>query len=139
MKSTSWAFTFKRIFSMGFFRPFLCAGLLGILSIMSGFNVVTNYMIIILEESYSSIDPNIGPIIVGSLGLLVACKQNLIFLFLQIFLQIIYSYSYSISNCKKSICQNSLQCIAFCNNFGFNNFCYLRISQASIRVLNFYV
>ena len=74
MKSTSWAFTCKRIFSMGFFRPFLCAGLLGILSIMSGFNVVTNYMIIILEESYSSIDPNIGPIIVGSLGLLVACK-----------------------------------------------------------------
>ena len=40
--------------------------------ILSGFNVVSNYMIFILQESGSSIDPNAAPIIIGSLGLIIA-------------------------------------------------------------------
>lgn len=68
----SWKFAISRIFSMAFFRPFLGAGILSIVSILSGFNVVSNYMIFILQESGSSIDPNAAPIIIGSLGLIIA-------------------------------------------------------------------
>ena len=70
----TWTWTLKRLFSASFFKPFLCVGLLNILSKLSGSNVITYYMITILEESGSSIDPNIGPIIAGSIGVAAVCK-----------------------------------------------------------------
>lgn len=63
--SISW----NKIFSSSFLKPFSCVGLLCIFSIMSGYNVITSYMISILEESGSSVDPNLGPILTGSIGL----------------------------------------------------------------------
>ena len=74
MQSVTCAWTLKRLFSASFFKPFLCVGLLNILSKLSGSNVITYYMITILEESGSSIDPNIGPIIAGSLGVAAVRK-----------------------------------------------------------------
>ena len=74
MQSVTWAWTLKRLFSASFVKPFLCVGLLNILSKLSGSNVITYYMITILEESGSSIDPNIGPIIAGSLGVAAVRK-----------------------------------------------------------------
>ena len=74
IQSVTWTWTLKRLFSASFFKPFLCVGILNILSKLGGSNVITYYMITILEESGSSIDPNIGPIIAGSLGVAAVCK-----------------------------------------------------------------
>ena len=62
----SWKFTLQRIFSSAFFKPFSCIGVLYIINTWSGFNCLLVYMISILDESGSNIDPNVGPIIVGS-------------------------------------------------------------------------
>ena len=71
-KSKSWLLTFKRIASMAFLKPFSCIGVLFMLVEWSGFSNMTTFMIPILKESGSSIDPNLGPIIVGSVRIVFA-------------------------------------------------------------------
>ena len=66
-ESTSWSWTFQRIFSTSFLKPFSCIGILYMLVAWSGFNNLLVYMIQFLEEAGSTIDPDIGPIIVGSI------------------------------------------------------------------------
>ena len=70
----SWKFTVQRIFSSAFFKPFSCVGILYIINTWSGFNSLLVYMIDILDETGSNIDPNIGPIVVGSTRLAFAGK-----------------------------------------------------------------
>ena len=72
MTQKSWKFTLQRIFSYAFFKPFSCVGILYVISTWSGVNCLLVYMITFLEESGSSFDPHIGPIIVGTLRLLFA-------------------------------------------------------------------
>ena len=62
----------RRIFSLAFLKPFSCVGILYIIYTLSGPDTIQIYLIYILEESGSSISPNIGPIISGSLGLFCA-------------------------------------------------------------------
>ena len=57
---------------MAFLKPFSCVGILYIIYTLSGPDTIQIYLIYILEESGSSISPNIGPIISGSLGLFCA-------------------------------------------------------------------
>ena len=63
------------IFSGTFLRPFSCAGVLWMIYTISGPDTVQIYLIYILEESKSSIEANIGPMISGSIGLF--CAGNL--------------------------------------------------------------
>ena len=77
MKSNS---GLKRLCSKAFFRPFTVAGVLSVGSIMAGFNVTTIYMIVILREAGSTIDPNIAPIIFGALRVFVGGKFHCFFL-----------------------------------------------------------
>ena len=70
VQSSSW----RRLFSMSFLRPFSCVGVLAILSLASGFNVVSIYMIEILQDSGSTINPNLAPIIVGTVRLVISSK-----------------------------------------------------------------
>ena len=72
-QSSSCCWTLKRFFSMGL-RPFSCVGVLSILSLASGFNVVSIYMIEILQDSGSTINPNVAPIIVGTVRLVISSK-----------------------------------------------------------------
>ena len=60
------------IFSGTFLKPFSCAGVLFMIYTISGPDTVQIYLIYILEESKSSIEANIGPIISGSIGLFCA-------------------------------------------------------------------
>ena len=71
-KSKSWIWTFQRIASPAFLKPFLCVGVLFMLTEWCGFNVILVYMITILKDSGSSIDPNIAPIIVGCIRFVFA-------------------------------------------------------------------
>ena len=68
----SWKFTVQRIFSSAFFKPFSCVGIIYVINTWSGFNCLLVYMIEVLEKTGSNIDPNIGPIIVGSIRLAFA-------------------------------------------------------------------
>ena len=64
-KSQTFTWIMKRLFSQAFFRPFLCIGMLEIIFMLSGFEVVMLYMHRILETTQSSIDPALGPVIAG--------------------------------------------------------------------------
>ena len=72
MPQKSWKFTVQRIYSYAFFKPFSCVGVLYVIGTWTGFNSLLVYMITILEDTGSSFDPHIGPIIVGILRLLFA-------------------------------------------------------------------
>ena len=71
-KSKSWIWPFQKIVSPAFFKPFSCIGVTHMLTEMSGFNIMVIYMIKILKDSGSSIDPNLCPIIVGSIRIVFA-------------------------------------------------------------------
>ena len=73
----------RRIFSLAFLKPFSCVGILYIIYTLSGPDTIQIYLIYILEESGSSISPNIGPIISGSLGLF--CAGIIVITYSQIF------------------------------------------------------
>ena len=64
--------TLNEIFSGTFLKPFSCAGVLWMIYTISGPDTVQIYLIYILEESKSSIEANIGPMISGSIGLFCA-------------------------------------------------------------------
>ena len=55
----------KRMCSRAFLKPFYCIGILEILFMFTGFDIVVIYMVSLLKETGSSIDPNLGPIVVG--------------------------------------------------------------------------
>ena len=76
----AWMHTAKKILSMTFFRPFSCVGLIYIIFTWTGHFTFQVYMIIILREIASSIDPssaskidsNITPVIIGIVGVVTA-------------------------------------------------------------------
>ena len=76
IKSSSWKWTLERFFSMAFLKPFSCAGILSVLSMACGTNVVSTYMFFILQESGSLINPNLAPIIVGSVCLITSSEYR---------------------------------------------------------------
>ena len=77
----TWKWTLSRIFSSAFLKPFSVIGVLYIFNTWNGFNTIITYMITILEESGSAIDPDIGPIIVGSLRLITAGEFSICFVY----------------------------------------------------------
>ena len=72
--SKSYLWILKRLCSRAFFKPFSCIGILEGLYCLTGFDVVIVYMISNLKETGSSIDPNLGPIIVGIVRFISAGK-----------------------------------------------------------------
>ena len=68
----SWSFVVRRIFSMAFLKPFLCVGILHLNSTWGGFTQIQIFMLDILERSGSTIDPKMGPIVIGVTRLIFA-------------------------------------------------------------------
>ena len=67
----SWKNRAKNLFSSAFFKPFLCVGVLFIIdSTYSG--PYLTYMIDILDETGSNIDPDLGTVMVGSIRVIFA-------------------------------------------------------------------
>ena len=72
--TSSWMWTFQRIFSSSFLKPFSCIGILYMLVAWTGFNTILTYMIDILNDSGSTIEPDMGPMIVGGVRIIFASK-----------------------------------------------------------------
>ena len=70
----TWKYKIQRTFSMAFFKPFSCVGILYSLTCWTGFDIFQTYMVSTLEESGSSIWIKITlvPTIVGVIGLITA-------------------------------------------------------------------
>ena len=68
----TWIYILKRLFSKAFFKPYSCVGILYIVNNWGGFDQVQLFMIEILENSGSAIDPKIAPIVTGFLRLTFA-------------------------------------------------------------------
>ena len=71
IQACSWIL--RRLFSKAFFQPFLCSGVLYMIFCISGFSVIIIYMVTILEETGSGLDPKNGPVIVGSVRAALSC------------------------------------------------------------------
>lgn len=77
-ESGSWS-KWKSIGQSGrFWKPFLKIGLLMCLSELAGMNVLAQYMVIVFDESGSSIAPQLAPIIVASVRLGIACVSTIV-------------------------------------------------------------
>ena len=72
-KSQSCLWLLSRLFSKTFFQPFLCCGVLFLIFTITGFDTIVFYMVTILKETGSSIDPKVGPMIVGSVRATLSC------------------------------------------------------------------
>ena len=71
----SWKFKLQRIFSMTFWRPWSCVGILWIFNTWNGLDIFSTYMIVILRESKSEVlNPKLAPIIVGTIALVASGK-----------------------------------------------------------------
>ena len=73
-ESQSFIWIFKRMFSSAFMKPFLCNGVLRMFFALCGFDILNLFMIQILTDTGSSVDPKLGPVIVGSVRMFLAGK-----------------------------------------------------------------
>ena len=62
-KNQSCSWMLQRLFSKAFLKPFMCSGVIYMIFTVSGFDIIIIYMVTILEETGSSIDPNIGTMV----------------------------------------------------------------------------
>ena len=67
-----WKFTFKKIFSSAFFKPFSCIGIVLALNEVLGFGPLMTYIIEIFDETGCSVDPGIGLVIIASIRVVTA-------------------------------------------------------------------
>lgn len=72
-KSQSYSWMLKRLFSKAFLRPFLSVGIIPVIFVWSGFDIVQIYMVNVLEGTGSSIDPKYGPMIAGGTRAILSC------------------------------------------------------------------
>ena len=68
-KKPSMTWIVKKLMSSSFLKPYSCVGVLCIAVEWSGFSAYLSYMINILKESGSTLDPNLGPVLIGSVTL----------------------------------------------------------------------
>ena len=65
-ESKSVVMLLKRIFSSAFLKPYMCIGIIEALFNISGFEITLVYMVDLLRETGSGIDPYLGPVIIGA-------------------------------------------------------------------------
>ena len=75
---SSWRYSFNKIWSKSFWKPFLCVGTLYLSNAWTGFVTITAYMIFILEDSGSTLDPSLCTVIAGITQLLTAGNSYLL-------------------------------------------------------------
>ena len=72
-QSKNWLkFTFKKIFSSAFLKPFSCIGIVLALNEWLGFGPLMTYIFEIFEETGCSVDPGIGLVIIASIRVVTA-------------------------------------------------------------------
>ena len=63
--SNTWTWTFKRLASRAYLKPFFCIGFIKIFMTWGGMNILMMYMVNVFRGSTSSIDPELAPVFVG--------------------------------------------------------------------------
>lgn len=63
--SNTWTWTFKRLASRAYLKPFFCIGFIKIFMTWGGMNILMMYMVNVFRGSKSSIDPELAPVFVG--------------------------------------------------------------------------
>ena len=62
-KNQSCSWMLQRLFSKAFMKPFMCSGVIYMIFTVSGFDIIIIYMVTILQETGSSVDPYIGTMV----------------------------------------------------------------------------
>ena len=62
-KNQSCSWMLQRLFSKAFLKPFMCSGVIYMIFTVSGFDIIIIYMVTILQETGSSVDPKIGTMV----------------------------------------------------------------------------
>ena len=62
-KNQSCSWMLHRLFSKAFLKPFMCSGVIYMIFTVSGFDIIIIYMVTILQETGSSVDPKIGTMV----------------------------------------------------------------------------
>ena len=62
-KNQSCSWMLQRLFSKAFMKPFMCSGVIYMIFTVSGFDIIIIYMVTILQDTGSSVDPDIGPMV----------------------------------------------------------------------------
>ena len=63
---------FSQCFTVTFWKPFRCIGIIWSLNMLGGMPALVNYLIPIMEESGSDLDPSLAPMIIGILIMVIA-------------------------------------------------------------------
>ena len=64
-ESKSVSYVLQRLTSRAFLKPYMCIGVIEALFNVCGFEVTLIYMVDLLKDTGSSIDPSLGPVIMG--------------------------------------------------------------------------
>ena len=64
-ESKSISYVLQRLTSRAFLKPYMCIGVIEALFNVCGFEVTLIYMVDLLKDTGSSIDPSLGPVIMG--------------------------------------------------------------------------
>ena len=62
-KNQSCSWMLQRLFSKAFMKTFMCSGVIYMIFTVSGFDIIIIYMVTILQETGSSVDPYIGTMV----------------------------------------------------------------------------
>jgi len=71
----------KSIFSKEFLLPFVKIGILMSLSQWAGINILSSYLVTVFEESGSSLDPSLAPIMVSAIQLVLSILSSFVLRF----------------------------------------------------------
>ena len=75
---TTWTTTLKKLGTQKFLKPYSIIGVLYVLLNLAGWNVITSYMVEILQSSGSIVPKEVVPPIYGNLALVIAGKETFI-------------------------------------------------------------
>ncbi len=73
-----WKWTFKRLASKAFLKPYMCVGMLSNLNSWIGIDIILNYMVTLFQQAKSSVDPELAPIIIGCVRIVSATLSSLL-------------------------------------------------------------
>ena len=76
-ESKSVLYVLQRLSSKAFLKPYMCIGVIEALFNVCGFEVTLIYMVNLLKDTGSSIDPSLGPVIMG-VSLIIMSGKNYI-------------------------------------------------------------
>ena len=83
-ESKSVSYVLQRLTSKAFLKPYMCIGVIEALFNVCGFEVTLIYMVDLLKDTGSSIDPSLGPVIMGICRIVMSGNNSLLKILMQL-------------------------------------------------------